>query len=50
MKHWRSLARHLWPWGVLSALCLALLLLFVAYPISGAGSTVGGKLSPPDAL
>ena len=33
MKHWRSLARQLWPWGVLSLLCLALLLLFVAYPI-----------------
>ncbi len=33
MKHRRSLARRLWPWGVLSLLCLALLLLFVAYPI-----------------
>ena len=30
IRRWRSL----WPWGVLSALSLALLVLFVAYPMS----------------
>lgn len=34
MKNWRILAQQLWPWGLVSLFCLALLLLFVAYPIS----------------
>lgn len=34
MKNWRHLTQQFWPWGVVSLFCLAVLLLFVAYPIS----------------